>query len=118
MFALGNYRAATMEAHAILSLGGRSDWATIAGFYGNPADYTPQLRALEKYVNEHPTEPGSRFLLGYEYLTIGSRADAISQFAQASSLAPKDKLATQVLRQLQGAAAPPTTAVRPSPTNR
>ena len=55
MFALGNYRAAAMEAHAALVLGPAAHRPTLYSYYGNLPTYTRQLDALEKYLQSHPS---------------------------------------------------------------
>ena len=47
------------------------DWNTLYGFYGDVKPYTDQVRALEKYVAEHKSDPAARFVLGYQYLMMG-----------------------------------------------
>ena len=44
-FAMGQYRPAAMEAHAVASLGKMPDWPTVYAVYGDVDTYTKQLRA-------------------------------------------------------------------------
>ena len=39
LFAIGEYRGAAMEAHAVGSLGKTPDWPKIYSYYGNVAPY-------------------------------------------------------------------------------
>ena len=101
LFALKDYRGAAVAAHAALAMATPPDWDGLYAYYGNAEKYTTQMRALEKYVSEHSSSAPARFLLGYHYLMVGSRAEAKPQFAQAVKLTPNDKLAAHLLRQLE-----------------
>jgi hypothetical protein len=115
-FALGNYRMAAQEAHAAASLGPMSDWATVAGFYNNEAQkYTDQLRALEKFVDEHKADAGARFLLGYQYLITNYRDAAKKQFTEVVKAVPQDKLAAQLLERAGGKAPAAPAPPKPEP---
>ena len=102
MFAAGNYRGATMEAHAAASLGQPMNWDTLYGLYGDVKPYTEQLRALEKFVTEHPSDPGARFLLGYQYVMMGHNDAAKTELTKSLLQAPKDRLAAKLLVQIGG----------------
>ena len=73
LFALKDYRGATMEAHAALTLGPPIDWPTLYSYYENVDTYTNQLRALEKFVHDNPKAPEGHFLLGYQFIMTGTR---------------------------------------------
>ena len=49
LFAMGEYRGAAMEAHAVTALGKPPDWPKVYAFYGDINPYTEQLRKLEKW---------------------------------------------------------------------
>jgi tetratricopeptide (TPR) repeat protein len=102
MFAAGNYRGATMEAHAAASLGQPMHWDTLYAFYGDVKPYTEQLRALEKFVAANPSDPGARFLLGYQYLMMGHNDAAKTELTKSLLQAPKDRLAANLLVQVGG----------------
>ena len=106
MFALGEYRGAAMEAHAVVSLGKTPDWPTVYGVYGNLEAYTTQLRTLEKYVHDHPSSPEGRFLLGFHYLMAGHPNEAKDELLKALKLAPRDRLAAQLLKEAGGTVPP------------
>ncbi len=101
LFALGDYRAAATDAHAALAMGRPADWAQLYGYYDNIDTYTNQLRALERVSADNPKSPAEHFLLGYQYLMTGARADAQKEFAKAVALTPDDKLARYYLERLQ-----------------
>ncbi len=102
MLALGDYRGATMEAHAASSVGQPISWDTLYGFYGNIQTYTEQLRALEKYAAGHKSDPGALFLLGYQYVIMGHKDVAKDELVKSLLLAPKDRLAANLLVQIGG----------------
>ena len=100
LFAMKDYRGAAMEAHAALAMGPPVDWATLYSYYGNVQTYTDQLRALEAYVHENPKAPEGHFLLAYQYTMMGSTDAAKKAIAEAVALAPGDKLAESLMKQL------------------
>ena len=114
LMALGDYRGAAIEAHAVMAFGPVSDWNTLFGYYNDAPKYTKQLRALEDHVKAHPSSAEGHFLLGYQYLMIGARDDAKTHFAEAAKLTPKDRLAAYVLQQLE--AGKPVTPPPPKPS--
>ena len=98
LFAVGQYRGAAMEAHAVAALGAMPDWPTVASIYNNNVDpYTQHLRALEKFVRNNQSKPEGRFLLGFQYMIDGHRAVARDQLLEALKLTPRDNLAAQLL---------------------
>ena len=97
LFALKNYREAAAAAYAVLSAGPGWDWTTLSSLYANPADYTPQLRALEAYVKQNPKSSDARFLLAYHYLTAGFPDAAQKQLSEVDKLTPNDRLVKSLL---------------------
>jgi tetratricopeptide (TPR) repeat protein len=97
LFALQKYREASAAAYAVLSAGPGWDWTTLSSLYGNVADYTTQLRALETYVKQNPKSSDARFLLAYHYLTTGHPDAAKSQLREVDKLTPNDKLVRALL---------------------
>ena len=102
MFASGEYRGATMEAHVAASLGQPMPWDTLYAFYGDVKPYTEQLRKLEKYVGDHADDPGVRFLLGYQYMMMGHKDAAKKELTKSLLLAPKDRLGAKLLVDIGG----------------
>ena len=96
-FTLGDYHRAATVAHTVLDAGPGWDWSVLQSFYPSPDIYTQQLRALERYIREHPDEPAPRFLLGYHYLMLGHMTAARNQLARVVTLEPRDKLSANVL---------------------
>lgn len=97
LFALQNYREAAAAAYAVLSAGPGWDWTTLSSLYGNVADYTTQLRALEAFVKKNPKSSDGHFLLAYHYLTMGHAEAGHSELRQVDKLTPNDRLVTQLL---------------------
>jgi tetratricopeptide (TPR) repeat protein len=106
LFATGEFRGAAIEAHAVAAIGKVPDWATVYGLYNNVDAYTTHLRALEKFVREKPTSAEGRFVLGFQYLMAGHRDEARDEFLKALKLAPKDRLAAQLLKEAGGTVPP------------
>jgi tetratricopeptide (TPR) repeat protein len=114
LMALGDYRGAALEAHAALTLGPPSDWSELYSYYGNEGTYTTQLRALEKYSQDNRTSPEGHFLRAYQYLMMGHKDAFKGQMEQASKLAPKDKLAAELLKKFSENSAPTSTPSLPT----
>ena len=98
MFAVGQYRGAAMEAHAVAALGKMPDWPTVYALYGDVDTYTRQLRALETFATKSPSAPEGRFLLGFQYAVAGpQRAGRQSEFLAALKAIPQDRVAAELL---------------------
>ncbi len=97
LFALQNYRESAAAAYAVLSAGPGWNWTTVSSLYGNVADYTTQLRALESFIQQNPKSSDGRFLLAYHYLTAGHADAARSQLREVDKLTPNDRLVKQLL---------------------
>jgi hypothetical protein len=102
-FALGDYQKAAAVAHTVLDRGPGWNWSVVQSFYPSPDTYTQQLRKLEHYITEHPDQASTRFLLGYEYLTLGHYPAADRQLKKVVALEPKDVLAKNILNGLDHA---------------
>jgi tetratricopeptide (TPR) repeat protein len=122
LFALGRYNEAAVTLHSVLAVGPGWDWATLAGLYPNVAEYTNQLRSLERYISQNPRSAPARFVLAYHYLTENHPEAAVKQLEQVVMLQPKDSLSAQLLQQLQpsqaqaeaSAASPPAPGQKPT----
>ncbi|HEV3299084.1 MAG TPA: tetratricopeptide repeat protein, partial [Planctomycetaceae bacterium] len=97
MFAMGDYQKAAAIAHTTLDAGPGWNWSLVQTLYPSPDAYTQQLRALEHYVSEHPNQASTRFLLGYEYLTLGHLNASRRQFDKVVALEPRDQLAKNIV---------------------
>lgn len=106
LFAKGDYQQSAATIHSVLAVGPGWDWTTLSSLYTDVAIYTQQLRALEAYTRQHPDDGGSRFLLGYHYMTDGYPDAAASQLRQVVKLVPTDRVAIDVLKMITT----PTTA--------
>jgi tetratricopeptide (TPR) repeat protein len=102
LFALKEYRAAAIEAHAAIALGRVSDWPTVYAYYGDEKIYTSQFRALEKHLRDSPKSPEATFLMGYHDVLTGNKEAAKKQLTAAVELTPKDEIAKQLLKQVTG----------------
>jgi len=105
LFAMKDYCKAATVAHAVLEEGPGWTWDTLQTFYPSASVYTEQLRWLERFVGEHPSDANVRFLLGYHYLMLNHPDSAQRQLTQAEKLEPKDKLAANILAATKSEAA-------------
>lgn len=64
--------------------------------YGQRADYTTHIRALEKAIREKPDDPALRFLAGYHYLYLGYPKQAMDQLDKGLKSAPRDQVAKKL----------------------
>jgi tetratricopeptide (TPR) repeat protein len=96
LFARKRYKEAAAALYAVLAAGPGWDWKTMSALYPDNDTYTAQLRALEQYLKDNPTDPQGRFLLGYHYTVLDDRDSAAEQFRLAAKLQPKDKLSAQL----------------------
>jgi hypothetical protein len=102
LFALGDYRGANMESHAVLSLGSAPDWPTLYAYYGNVETYTKQLDKLADYLHKRPEASDARFVLGFQDLMLGHKDAALAQFEKVAAKVPQDKLAIAQIKSLGG----------------
>ncbi|MBD3672264.1 MAG: hypothetical protein HUJ26_01945 [Planctomycetaceae bacterium] len=118
LFALGNYEESAATLYAVLSVGPGWDWTTMSSLYPSVDIYTNQLRALEDYRSNHPTESAPRFVLAYHYLTAGHEDAAAEQLEKVVALNPKDELSRNLLLSLNPEADVPKPEVvePPKPT--
>ena len=121
-FANGQYNEAAGATQAAMQMSPKDNWGTVVtnfrDLYGNGADYTTQLRALEKAVKDKPSDPAQRFLLGYHYAYLGYPKQAVDQLDKALELQPKDEVSKQLRNEMNaklGKAAPASLAPPPSP---
>jgi len=101
LFAMRDYCKSAAVAHAVLEEGPGWTWDALQTCYASPEIYTDQLRQLEHFVGEHPSNANVRFLLGYHYLMLNHGEAAQRQLGQAVELESKDKLAANILSGLK-----------------
>jgi thioredoxin-like negative regulator of GroEL len=106
LFAVGDYGAAAGALHQGMASSDSDTWGSVVRdfrrFYGNAADYTDQLRRLEKFVQKNPDAAHGRFLLGYHYGYLGYPTEARRELAEAVRLEERDELAGELLAQFGG----------------
>jgi hypothetical protein len=78
LFAAGDYHYAAYAIRKALELDSSLAQAVVDkhGFYGDPSAFDAQLRLLESYVGEHPTDRDARLVLALNYLFGQRAADA------------------------------------------
>jgi hypothetical protein len=74
----------------------------MSSLYADPEVYTGQLRALEQYTVANPQAADAHFVLGYHYMIGGHKEAAAAQLQQVVNLMPKDRLAGELLRMVNG----------------
>jgi hypothetical protein len=120
LFATGQYDEAAGVTQVAMQMIPKEQWGVVVTnykeLYGNPQDYSQQLRALEKAVGEKPNDPAMRFLAGFQYAYLGFPQQAVDQLDKGLKANPKDEMAkllrNEMLAKLGKPAAP---AARPTP---
>jgi Tetratricopeptide repeat len=109
LFARGRYTATAAALYAVLDVGPGWNWETMSGLYADPAVYTDQLRALEAFTRDNPEDAAAQFVLAYHYMVVDAKEAAAAALKRVAELKPKDQMAPQLVRMLDGkaAAAPP-----------
>jgi tetratricopeptide (TPR) repeat protein len=107
LFALGDYRNAAAVLNALLAVAPGWDWTTMSSLYGNTTYYTDQLRNLESYCRQNPTDPASHFVLAYHYLILGHDESAVRALEVVTTQQPEDVVASRMLEALTGPPEPP-----------
>jgi len=115
LFALKDYQQAAAALYAILSIGPGWDWETMGGLYGDVANYTVQVRALEDYLRAHADAADARFVLGYHYLVCGHKSRAATEFEKVVALQPNDQISKQLLQGIAAGDAQPAASPDPTP---
>jgi tetratricopeptide (TPR) repeat protein len=100
LFAQGRYKESAATLYAVLSAGPGWDWQTVSGLYADESAYTQQLRTLEQYMRANPDAAEGHFVLGYQYLVLGHKVEAIKQLEQVVRIQPDDKLSAALLKAL------------------
>jgi len=103
-FATGDYAGAAAVLNNLLAVAPGMDWTTLSGLYGNVEAYTTQLRALEAYCRQKPTDAAAHFVLAYQYLVAGHDDAAVKELKLVVAAQPGDQVANRMLAAL----APPT----------
>jgi tetratricopeptide (TPR) repeat protein len=103
LFALGRHEDAAGAVQMAMQMLPEGEWGAVAKnysqLYGNVADYSNQLKALEKARTAKPDDPALRFLLGYHFGYLGYPKQAVQELDKALDLQPKD-LGSQKLRDM------------------
>jgi tetratricopeptide (TPR) repeat protein len=123
LFASGQYQPAAGAVQLGMQMLPQDQWGNVVkhytDLYPNIQDFTDQLRKLESARTASPNDPGTRFLLGYEYGYLGFPTQAITEFDKGIALRPQDRGAV-TMRNLfavqAGVAALPLPAEPTAPT--
>jgi tetratricopeptide (TPR) repeat protein len=99
-FATGEYSLAAGATQQAMQLLPKEEWGVVVKnykeLYGNVQDFTDQLRALEKAIKDKPTDPGMRFLAGFQYAYLGYPKEAVEQLEKGLKFAPRDEVAKKL----------------------
>ncbi len=117
LFANGDYQSAAAGLNSLLSSAPGMDWTTMSGLYGNPDDYTAQLRKLEQFCRSNPSDASAYFVLAYHYLVTGSKEGAIAALKVVVKNQPKDITAKRMLDAMEPTQNPPVVPPAPTPAN-
>lgn len=98
LFAKHDYQQAAATIHSVLAVGPGWDWTTMSGLYSNLNAYNDQLRGLETFVDEHPTDAAAQFLLAYHYVVGGHNEAAATRLTLAIQSQPNDRVAKDLLK--------------------
>lgn len=117
LFASGRYVQSAVALNSLLASAPGMDWTTMSSLYGNPNDYTDQLRALEAYASSNSKDPASHFVLAYHYLVIGEKDPAIASLRIVVANQPDDMTAKRMLEALSPSetSVPQTASKAPAP---
>ena len=96
----GKYQDAAGTLYAVLARGPGWDWETMRSLYPDVDTYTRQLRALEGFIRDHPTNGAARFVLGYHYLVTRQTDVAVKQLQEVIKLTPDNTLAADMVKAL------------------
>jgi|GEM_PF-6637854 len=101
LFATGQYREAAFAIQVGMDQLPMADWGDVVGhysrLYGEPQDYTDQLRALEAAIRIHKEDPALRFVAGFEYGYLGFLEQSLAQLDEADFFSAHDEM-TGLLR--------------------
>ncbi|MGE0608386.1 MAG: tetratricopeptide repeat protein [Pirellulales bacterium] len=114
LFATGKYDQAAGTVQQALGVLPQDKWGVVvenyAELYGQPGDYTTQLRALEAARKKETEQPALRFLLGYQYAYLDYPKEAVRELDKLLELAPQDtigqKMRDAMAAKVEGAAQP------------
>lgn len=90
-YAAGDFDSAAADVYDAFSFGNTWDWQAVYDLYQTKAPYEEQLRALEKSRRDSPSM-SSHFLLGYQYIVIGSMGRGKQELEKALALQPDEPL--------------------------
>lgn len=108
LFAIGDYTKAAAGLNSLLSSAPGMDWTTMSGLYGEPEDYTTQLRKLEQFCKENPNDAAAYFVLAYHCLVTGQKDAAINALKVVVKNQPKDVTAVRMLEAMAPSEKPTT----------
>lgn len=107
-FALGNYDVAAEALCDALETAPEHDWEKYAGnykkYFPSSLRFAMHLRALERFVAEHPDRAEGHLLIGYLYGSLGETRRALSELASARPNVAAETLALHFSNQQEAPA--------------
>jgi hypothetical protein len=99
LFAAGDYHYGAYAIRRALELDPALIQSEIDkhGFYHDPRLFDEQLAALERYVNEHPSDRDARLVLALNYLLGGRPVDSVRVLESTAAFTAEDHAAQVVL---------------------
>jgi tetratricopeptide (TPR) repeat protein len=113
LFARGSYKSAAATLNSLLATSPGMDWTTLSGLYGNPDDYSQQLRKLEAQCESNPRDDAAHFVLAYHYLVTGNAEEAVDALRVVVAQQPRDATAKRMLEALAPSDEPTAVAATP-----
>jgi hypothetical protein len=114
LFATGQYHEAVFTIQVGMYRLPTAEWGDVVShyskLYGNPRDYTNQLRALEEAIRMHDDDPALRFVAGFEFGYLGFVEQSLVHLDEAMMYESDDEmtdLLTNEMRLRLAKAAPP-----------
>lgn len=105
LFAIGKYDESAGATQAAMRQLPKENWGDVIRhypeMYGKTQDYTRQLKALEKAVNNKPGDPALRFLAGYHFGYLGFLKPSIDQLERGLQNEPRDEIAKQLRDEME-----------------
>ena len=116
LFATGKFEESAGATQAAMRQLPKHAWGNVIeryrDYYGDPQDYTRQLRVLEKALGSKPDSPALRFLAGYHYGYLGFLKQSIEQLDKVVEIESRDEMAQQLRDEMNNklvkSEAPPT----------
>ncbi len=100
LFQTGKWTQAAAATELAMAALPEDQWGVVVQnykqLYGNPGDFTQQLKSLEAAVKATPDDPALRFLLGFQYGYLDYPKQAVDELGKAVELEGRDPAARKL----------------------